>query len=58
MKTIIIFFLPIILLGIVNCDTNEPPPPPDGEKPTLELTLDNANNHQPPTTSNYDTKTI
>ena len=42
MKTIIIFFLPIILLGIVNCDTNEPPPPPDGEKPTLELTLEDA----------------
>ena len=25
MKTIIIFLLPVILLGIVSCDTNEPP---------------------------------
>jgi hypothetical protein len=43
MKTIIIFFLPIILLGIVSCDTNEPPPPPsNGENPQLELKLEDA----------------
>lgn len=39
LKLFIIFFF---LLGFVSCDTNEPPLPPNGEKPTLELQLEDA----------------
>ena len=39
-KNLISIFLLITL--IYSCDTNEPPSPPDGEKPTLELTLEDA----------------
>jgi hypothetical protein len=34
----IVFFL----FYILSCNTTEPPPPPDGEKPTLELTLEDV----------------
>ena len=39
-KQVILLFLTIFLIN--SCDTNEPPPPPDGEKPTLELKLEDA----------------
>jgi hypothetical protein len=42
MKTIIIFLLFVISLCFISCDTNEPPLPPDEEKPTLELKLEDA----------------
>ncbi|MBE0570736.1 MAG: hypothetical protein IH618_04255 [Ignavibacteriaceae bacterium] len=42
MKTIIIFHSFVILLCFVSCDTNEPPPPPNGEEPTLGLKLDDV----------------
>lgn len=41
MKQGIVFFIFIILSRFFqSCNTTEPPPPPDGEKPTLELTLE------------------
>lgn len=37
-----LIFLAAILLVFNDCDTNEPPIPPEGEKPTLELTLEDV----------------
>ena len=42
MKTIIIIFSFVILVYFISCDTNEPPPPTDGEQPTLDLKLEDA----------------
>jgi hypothetical protein len=39
-KQVILLFLTIFLIN--SCDTNEPPPPPDGEQPTLELNLEDV----------------
>ena len=41
MKTIIIFLSFVISLSFISCDTNEPSPPND-EKPTIELKLEDA----------------
>ena len=42
MKTKLILSFLFIILSITACNTTEPPPPPDGEKPTLELTLEDV----------------
>ncbi|HQI42101.1 MAG TPA: glucosyl transferase [Ignavibacteriaceae bacterium] len=41
MKNIILLSLILLLLISASCNTTEPPPP-DGEKPTLELTLEDV----------------
>jgi hypothetical protein len=43
MKTRLILSFLFIILSITACNTTEPPPPPpNGEKPTLELTLEDV----------------
>jgi hypothetical protein len=37
-----IYLLISLLITIISCDTNEPPIPPDTEKPTLSLTLEDV----------------
>jgi len=42
MKPVSVFIIISITLVLLSCDTTEPPPPPNGEKPTLELTLEDV----------------
>lgn len=42
MKQVSVFLIISITLVLISCDTTEPPPPPNGEKPILELTLEDV----------------